>query len=202
MARCPVPSSNKTNTRARKKHVQVNSSWTRDHIARLWRPPKVHLVFPPCDTAHLQPEPQQQHRRNILSVGQFRPEKDHPLQLRALRLLLDQHPQHRGAHQLLVVGGCRTERDKRLLHDLRELAQSLDLREGTDIQFLPNVPYPEVSTLFFLSPEVGDGETRHHPAQLLDLLRTSAVGLHTMWNEHFGICVVEYMVWTLSLSLS
>lgn len=25
-------------------------------------------------------------------------------------------------------------------------------------------------------------------------LATSRVGLHTMWNEHFGICVVEYMV--------
>lgn len=25
-------------------------------------------------------------------------------------------------------------------------------------------------------------------------LGRASVGLHTMWNEHFGICVVEYMV--------
>ena len=25
-------------------------------------------------------------------------------------------------------------------------------------------------------------------------LSICGVGLHTMWNEHFGICVVEYMV--------
>lgn len=25
-------------------------------------------------------------------------------------------------------------------------------------------------------------------------LGRASVGLHTMWNEHFGICIVEYMV--------
>lgn len=29
---------------------------------------------------------------------------------------------------------------------------------------------------------------------LVSNLTTSKVGFHTMWNEHFGIVVVEYMV--------
>jgi hypothetical protein len=31
-------------------------------------------------------------------------------------------------------------------------------------------------------------------SELKRLLGRASVGLHTMWNEHFGICVVEYMV--------
>jgi alpha-1,2-mannosyltransferase len=31
-----------------------------------------------------------------------------------------------------------------------------------------------------------------YPA-LIDWLSKSLIGLHTMWNEHFGIGVVEYM---------
>lgn len=31
-------------------------------------------------------------------------------------------------------------------------------------------------------------------AELKRWLGRASVGLHTMWNEHFGICVVEYMV--------
>ena len=29
---------------------------------------------------------------------------------------------------------------------------------------------------------------------LKEWLGRASVGLHSMWNEHFGICVVEYMV--------
>lgn len=31
-------------------------------------------------------------------------------------------------------------------------------------------------------------------SELKGWLGRASVGLHTMWNEHFGICVVEYMV--------
>ena len=31
-------------------------------------------------------------------------------------------------------------------------------------------------------------------SELKAWLGRASVGLHTMWNEHFGICVVEYMV--------
>ena len=65
----------------------VNSSWTRRHIAALWwqwrRPQR---VYPPCDTRALQALPLDRRLKRIyiVSVAQFRPEKDHALQLRAL----------------------------------------------------------------------------------------------------------------------
>lgn len=30
-------------------------------------------------------------------------------------------------------------------------------------------------------------------SELLEAVQTGTIGLHTMWNEHFGICVVECM---------
>ena len=65
----------------------VNSSWTAGHIARLWwrvEPPVT--VFPPCDTAALAglPLDRKLKRLYLVSLAQFRPEKDHALQLRAL----------------------------------------------------------------------------------------------------------------------
>jgi alpha-1,2-mannosyltransferase len=49
-------------------------------------------IFPPCNTTHLQEIPlvgKKSRRRVVLSIGQFRPEKDHMLQLRALKALRD-----------------------------------------------------------------------------------------------------------------
>lgn len=94
--------------------VVVNSSWTLGHIAELWRlepslgqgdsakkppPPtkrRLVLIYPPCNTAALS-ELEMKHskadvggalRRVVISIGQFRPEKDHFLQLRSGHLSL------------------------------------------------------------------------------------------------------------------
>lgn len=70
--------------------VMVNSSWTEDHINAIWNCPfKTYRIYPPCDVEHLTKLPlltvEEKHGIiKIISVGQFRPEKDHPLQLRAL----------------------------------------------------------------------------------------------------------------------
>ena len=75
--------------------VIVNSSWTESHISSLWNLEKgsrfLMKMFPPCNTTHLQAIPLNSNRREkvILSVGQFRPEKDHSLQLRSLKAFLD-----------------------------------------------------------------------------------------------------------------
>lgn len=67
--------------------IMVNSSWTENHILDLWQVPfKTHRVYPPCEVSHLknlQPTFLED-KVIILSVGQFRPEKDHPLQLQSL----------------------------------------------------------------------------------------------------------------------
>ena len=70
--------------------VMTNSTWTCDHIRRLWRlnaPGAIFVVFPPCDVASLKELPEGPRERVALSIGQFRPEKDHALQVgsRAMR---------------------------------------------------------------------------------------------------------------------
>lgn len=67
----------------------VNSSWTRKHIRQLWwKLDEARRVFPPCNTKSLQTLPLERPQKPlyIISVAQFRPEKDHALQLEALAL--------------------------------------------------------------------------------------------------------------------
>lgn len=70
--------------------VIVNSSWTEDHINTIWKCPlKTHLVYPPCSVEHLieLPLPNDEEKNDcirIVAIAQFRPEKNHPLMLRAL----------------------------------------------------------------------------------------------------------------------
>lgn len=69
--------------------VMVNSSWTEDHVNSIWKCPlQTHRVYPPCDVEHLTTMPMlsevEKKEIRIISVAQFRPEKNHPLMLRAL----------------------------------------------------------------------------------------------------------------------
>jgi alpha-1,2-mannosyltransferase len=59
--------------------VMVNSTWTYNHIASLWRLSKeIHVVYPPCrvpNTTSSEDKQNQSRRNKIISIGQFRPEK-------------------------------------------------------------------------------------------------------------------------------
>lgn len=80
--------------------VMVNSSWTKNHIEGLWRG-GCKLLYPPCNTTMMEGIPlegrsTEKNQRGdpkyyIVSVGQFRPEKDHFLQLRAMKAWADKH---------------------------------------------------------------------------------------------------------------
>ena len=107
---------------------------------------RVAVVFPPCDTRALEALPLQPaggRRPQVLSLAQFRPEKDHALQLRAFALLLQRHdalPEPRPPRpQLVVAGAVRHATDQALLDGLRELAISLNLSDA-DVTFEPNLP--------------------------------------------------------------
>ena len=73
----------------------VNSSWTEDHINKLWASSKTHKVYPPCDNKELLCIPRNFNEERdtkssnktinkIISLGQFRPEKDHAMQIRSM----------------------------------------------------------------------------------------------------------------------
>lgn len=132
---------------------------------------RITTVYPPCDTASLVSMPLENRQRVILSVAQFRPEKNHAAQLHALKLLLDQAPQFRTTEpvKLVMAGSVRNAADEARVEGLRELARTLGVEDK--VTFAVNVPY----------------------SSLLELYGSSSIGLHTMEDEHFGITVVELM---------
>eukprot|EP00550_Attheya_septentrionalis_P009430 CAMPEP_0198297260 /NCGR_PEP_ID=MMETSP1449-20131203/36260_1 /TAXON_ID=420275 /ORGANISM="Attheya septentrionalis, Strain CCMP2084" /LENGTH=449 /DNA_ID=CAMNT_0043998143 /DNA_START=201 /DNA_END=1550 /DNA_ORIENTATION=- len=153
--------------------VMVNSSWTYSHISFLWRFAfsRIHVVFPPCDTKSLEYLSLSNRENIVVSIGQFRPEKDHALQIESFAHLLAKYSdiQNIMAVKLVLIGSCRGEEDESRVQQLRELSDRLGI--ASRVEFVINQPYPVLKEWF----------------------GRASVGLHTMWNEHFGIGVVEMM---------
>ncbi|KDQ62112.1 glycosyltransferase family 4 protein [Jaapia argillacea MUCL 33604] len=178
----------------------VNSTWTKNHVDSVlghkdlvmdlvfgvpplagvklglggfwWAREGTTIVYPPCDTKDLVGYELGGRERVILSVAQFRPEKDHAAQLRAFAHLLDAHPEYREGKEgvkLVLVGGARDEADLGRVEGLKKLARELGVEAQTT--FILNAPYSTV----------------------LHYLSVASIGLSTMVDEHFGINVVEFM---------
>ncbi|XP_007421273.1 GDP-Man:Man(3)GlcNAc(2)-PP-Dol alpha-1,2-mannosyltransferase [Python bivittatus] len=154
--------------------VMVNSTWTLNHILSLWRCSNcTSIVYPPCDVQTFLDIPLQEEKRTIeptiVSVSQFRPEKDHSLQIRAFAKLLAKTGGQELLPKLILIGGCRNLDDDQRVNELKKLCQELGIEKK--VEFKVNIPFEE----------------------LKKLLADATIGLHTMWNEHFGIGIVECM---------
>jgi len=121
----------------------------------------------------------------ILSLAQFRPEKDHVLQLHALARLFHVAPQHRQEGprrvRLILAGGCRDESDYHRVASLRSLCAEIGLRDSAAA---PEKELSEWDVTF---------RTNVSLTEMRQLLSQAVIGLHTMREEHFGINVVEFM---------
>nr|CAG4641755.1 EOG090X07J8 [Eurycercus lamellatus] len=153
--------------------VMVNSSWTEDHINQIWNTPlRTHKVYPPCDVKEFIDIPVDSNPESlrIIAVAQFRPEKDHPLMIRSFYKLMDLLTDEEKARvKLVLVGSCRNEEDYQRVEDYKRLSKHFNVDEHTE--FYVNVEFDELKRL----------------------LEESIIGLHAMWNEHFGISIVECM---------
>ncbi|ETW82230.1 glycosyltransferase family 4 protein [Heterobasidion irregulare TC 32-1] len=131
------------------------------------------IVYPPCDTREMSTFALEGRERIVLSISQFRPEKDHQAQLRALAHLLREHPEYKSSSEdrvrLVLIGGSRNADDAARVESLRALAKELGVEDH--VEFAVNAPYSD----------------------MLSYLARASVGLHTMVDEHFGISVVEFM---------
>ena len=146
--------------------VFVNSSWTRGHVEELWKiNEKTFLLYPPCNTEKYLNIPSGPRSKRIVSVSQFRPEKNHALQIRSFALFVDKTG--RRDVTLTLVGGVRNQEDRDRVGCLRERTKSMGIEDL--VEFKISIPYEE----------------------LFQILSDSLIGLHTMENEHFGISVVE-----------
>ncbi|OEU17486.1 putative glycosyltransferase [Fragilariopsis cylindrus CCMP1102] len=186
--------------------VLVNSTWTYNHINSLWRfggggdgtgsqKQPIRIVYPPCRV----PNRVDYNNNNdilrentIISIGQFRPEKNHKLQIQALSVVLKKHPELRkmtpktkattkirispspiistgGDVKLLLIGSCRNDADQGRVDDLRRLVKQLHLQDH--VIFSINPPYHELQSS----------------------MMKASIGIHTMRQEHFGIGIVEMM---------
>lgn len=166
--------------------VMCNGSWTAGHISALWKRPirgsddsvgskhvaDVRVVFPPCDVdplGDMLAGDEEGRRPVIVSVAQFRPEKDHQLQLYSFCRFITDHPSLSAGATLVLAGSCRDSDDRLRVQQLRQLTQQLQLTDR--VKFEVNV-------------------TRD---RLRQLYSSSLIGLHTMLDEHFGIGVVDMM---------
>ncbi|KAI9717708.1 MAG: asparagine-linked glycosylation protein [Chrysothrix sp. TS-e1954] len=166
--------------------VMTNSSWTQNHIQQLWGPYRqaaaskhqVEVVYPPCAVEEVQQaidvsaESEDKREPVLLYIAQFRPEKNHQLILKSFATFLHsdayQKPTGGKEPRLLLLGSVRDSADETHVYSLRLLAHELHITEN--LSFLLNVSYPTI----------------------LSHLGTASVGVNAMWNEHFGIGVVEY----------
>ncbi|KAG2009800.1 asparagine-linked glycosylation protein 11 [Coprinopsis cinerea AmutBmut pab1-1] len=179
--------------------LMVNSSWTRNHIDSILRhtdlfldaihllppflfikafssnnaPSHATVVYPPCDTRAMSSFDLRARQRVILSIAQFRPEKDHAAQLHAFHVLLKANPGFKSngkeGVRLVMIGGSRNAEDANRVDELRQLARKLEIEPY--VEFIVNASYQVV----------------------LDWLSKASVGLSTMVDEHFGINIVEFL---------
>lgn len=167
--------------------VMANSSWTARHIRSLWPkhtiskgfPGGVKVVFPPCSVTEITsaipitPATTTSRRPYILSIAQFRPEKRIDLLVRAFahfrNTILPENSPLKKTVKLVLLGSTRDDDDATRVYKLRLLAHELGVKE--QVEFVLDAPWADV----------------------LGWLGRSWIGVNTMWNEHFGIGVVEYL---------
>ena len=149
--------------------VMVNSTWTHNHIRQIWSPKQLFIVYPPCDTSSFEQLPLKRSSKTfrIVSVGQFRPEKNHSSQLNIIHSLLKED--NSIPVTLVLIGSCRNEEDELRVSDLRHRARTLNIEKC--VEFKINQSFSN------LRAELG----------------RAVAALHTMEDEHFGISLVECM---------
>lgn len=154
----------------------TNGSWTNSHIKDIWymnKPNSISILYPPCSTETLVcPNLSTPRENKLLYIAQFRPEKRHNLIVTEFLKFLEKLREAKTPvvewPKVVFLGSCKTKDDSSTLDALRDQVQDLQLTEH--IEFIVDCPFSTVK----------------------DELRNSKFGLNAMWNEHFGIGVVEY----------
>jgi len=150
----------------RSQAIMTNSSWTKNHIDALWSIDSA-KIFPPCDVTKFTALPLEPRDSNLLiSLAQFRPEKNHLDQVRAFKVLKQSMPDRE--FSFVIAGGVRNRGDEDRADEVERLAAELGLSDA--IQVERNISSERMQHLF----------------------RNAHAAIHTMKDEHFGITCVEF----------
>jgi alpha-1,2-mannosyltransferase len=150
-----------------------NSTWTVYRIQEVWHRDDVAVLYPPAaiglsKSIKTISSKEDKARENILlSLAQFRPEKNHALQIRVFKRVLEKSPQTK----FWIMGGCRNTQDEELLSGLKKLAIAELRIPRKNIEFVVNASWEEIS----------------------QRLRRGKCAIHTMMDEHFGISLLEFL---------
>lgn len=169
--------------------VTCNSSWTKKYLN--WTQEST-VVYPPCATQDfpapaapgIASEISQQVGEKASAIkerspaavylAQFRAEKRHDLVITSFAKFLKAYkassqPNKTKPH-LILIGSVRNELDQLRVQQLNALALDSGLRDS-DYTIVQNAPWSAVQKI----------------------LASSLIGINAMWNEHFGMGVVEVM---------
>uniref|UniRef100_A0A8C2QE65 GDP-Man:Man(3)GlcNAc(2)-PP-Dol alpha-1,2-mannosyltransferase n=1 Tax=Cricetulus griseus TaxID=10029 RepID=A0A8C2QE65_CRIGR len=107
--------------------AMVNSSWTLNHILSLWKVGYcTNIVYPSCDVQTFLDIPLHEKKVTpgylLVSIGQFRPEKNHALQIKTFAKMLNEKPLR--------------------VSQLRKLSENLGVQEN--VEFKINISFDEL----------------------------------------------------------
>ncbi|KAM0428991.1 hypothetical protein ACHAPT_006795 [Fusarium lateritium] len=162
--------------------VMTNSTWTQGHIQSLWGPYRIHksktdpivVVYPPTAVREMEQEvevseeSEKRREKAIVYLAQFRPEKNHQLIMQSFATFLKSKSEASKGARLILIGSVRDDHDSKRVYQLRLLANELGIKNS--VEFHLDAPWTEI----------------------LEWLQKAYIGVNGMWNEHFGIGVVEY----------
>ncbi|KAK5997307.1 GDP-Man:Man(3)GlcNAc(2)-PP-Dol alpha-1,2-mannosyltransferase [Cladobotryum mycophilum] len=162
--------------------VMTNSTWTQGHVKSLWGPFRqekdrlnpIAVVYPPVAVTELEQEvevsKQSEKKRQpvLIYIAQFRPEKNHQLILQSFADFIKTKSKASKTARLVLIGSVRDDSDSKRVYKLRLMVNELRIKDR--VEFHLDASWPEI----------------------LEWLRKASVGVNGMWNEHFGIGVVEY----------
>jgi len=162
--------------------VMTNSSWTQAHIQQLWgslrqrkhKKEPIAVVYPPVAVRELEQEvevsraSEAQREKVLLYIAQFRPEKNHDMIVQAFAEFLQKGSAASQGAKLVLIGSVRDDADSKRVYKYKIYVRELHIDDY--VEFHLDASWPEI----------------------LRWLRRASVGVNGMWNEHFGIGVVEY----------
>ncbi|PTB36767.1 glycosyltransferase family 4 protein [Trichoderma asperellum CBS 433.97] len=162
--------------------VMTNSTWTQAHVKSLWGPYRrekdrehpIAVVYPPVAVSEFEhevevsAESEKQREPVLIYIAQFRPEKNHPLIIQSFADFIKTKTAAAEKARLILIGSVRDDSDSKRVYRLRLMVNELGIKDH--VQFHINASWSEI----------------------LEWSRKASVGVNGMWNEHFGIGVVEY----------